>query len=125
MAAEKRDNHGVYHFTLYIDSQKPRSDFVAERLRKLCELHLIGGYKLIINDLRENPALFEEKRIFAVPTCEVETPLSRQYRFVGDLTNTEAFITAIGMAQTAVKMGKEAAEMKEEAIRIRENLSTT
>jgi hypothetical protein len=74
---------------------------------------------LEVVDLRDNHALFEEKRIIAVPTLEVITPDSGQHRFVGDLSQSEIFIIAVGMGQEADRMGRQAKAMGQKAINMR------
>jgi hypothetical protein len=117
MSSEKLGNEGQYHFVLYIDSEKPKSVYVAERLRTLCQHCLNDPYILEVFDLHKNQYLFEEQRIIAAPTLDVTTPRFRKHRFVGDLSQSEMFIISLGMRQTAEKMGQEAIIMGEEATR--------
>jgi isopentenyl diphosphate isomerase/L-lactate dehydrogenase-like FMN-dependent dehydrogenase len=120
MPAENGGGKGCcYHFVLYIDSEKPRSAYVVRRLRELCKEHLLDSYALDVVDLRDNHALFEEKKIIAVPTLEVTTPESQQHRFVGDLSQSEVFIVAVGMGQEAGRMGRQAKSMGQKAISMR------
>jgi circadian clock protein KaiB len=100
-----------YHLVLYIDSAKPKSTLISERLRQLCRKHLTDPYQLEIIDLRENPVLLEQQRIIAVPTLDVTTPHSPKQRFVGDLSTSEEFIIAVGMFQDAEEMKRYASEM--------------
>ncbi|MGD9171253.1 MAG: circadian clock KaiB family protein [Candidatus Thiodiazotropha sp.] len=112
MSSTTNDSTDKYHFVLYIDSAKPRSFNVADKLRKICVKHLIDTYTLEIVDLQDNPALFEKHRIIAAPTLDIETPQHQRHRFVGDLSQSEIFIIAIGLMQEARKMGKQASEMR-------------
>jgi circadian clock protein KaiB len=112
MPSEQNINQGQYHFILYIDSAKPKSFLVADKLRHLCQQYLTTDYTLEVVDLRENPSLSEQHRILAVPTLDVTNSQSKQYRFVGDLSQSEIFIMAIGMNQQARKMGQDAVEMR-------------
>lgn len=118
------DNNGdnTYHFVLYIDSMNPATSHVADRLKILCKQYLIESYRLDIIDLREKPALVEEKKIIAAPTLDVTDPHSRQHRFVGDLSISETFIVTIGMGQVATKMEQEANIMKKNALTMRDQL---
>jgi hypothetical protein len=119
MSAKKDGGEGLYHLVLYIDSEKSRSVYVSRRLRSLCQEYLLDSYTLEVVDLRDNHALFEEKRIIAVPTLEVITPDSGQHRFVGDLSQSEIFIIAVGMGQEADRMGRQAKAMGQKAINMR------
>lgn len=122
MPAENSGGEGLYHFVLYVDSEKPRSAYVARRLRELCLEHLLDSYTLDVVDLRDNHALFEEKHIIAVPTLEVTTPDSQRHRFVGDLSQSEVFIIAVGMGQEAGRMGRKAKKMGQNAVRMRSSV---
>ncbi|MES9992042.1 MAG: circadian clock KaiB family protein [Candidatus Thiodiazotropha sp.] len=111
MPSEKNASDKKHHFLLYIDSSKTKSQHVTDRLHTICRLHMLEDYTLEIIDLHDNPALFEHRRIIAVPTLEIETPESKKHRFVGDLSNSEIFIAAAGMKQEASKMAKKAEEI--------------
>ncbi|MCG7932880.1 MAG: circadian clock protein KaiB [Candidatus Thiodiazotropha lotti] len=111
-----------YHLVLYVDSVKPKSSGFIERLHQLCEKYLNNPYTLEVIDLRENPALTEQRRIVAVPTLDVITSESRQQRFVGDLSISEPFIIALGMYHDAEKMKRNAGEMGQQIIHLRNKL---
>lgn len=119
MKSEKNSSVGYYHFVLYIDSAKPKSFHVADRLRHLCRQHLIDTYTLDIVDLHENPLSFEQQRVVAVPTLDVTTPQARQHRFVGDLSQSEMFIMAVGMVRKAGRMGEAAGRMRQAVKKMR------
>ncbi|MEW8505903.1 MAG: circadian clock KaiB family protein [Candidatus Thiodiazotropha sp.] len=112
MSSKNNADTDKYNFLLYIDSAKPKSQHVADRLRKLCHLHLLENFTLEVVDLQDNPALFEYRRVIAVPTLDIETPESQRHRFVGDLSNSEIFITAAGMMQEATRMAKQAVDIR-------------
>jgi circadian clock protein KaiB len=102
-----------YRFVLYIDSAKPKSLCAIDRLRELCRNHLNSSYTLGIVDLKDNPELIEERKIIAAPTLDIITPESKKHRFIGDLSQSEEFIIAIGMLQKAIEMSKQATCMRE------------
>ncbi|MES9941891.1 MAG: circadian clock KaiB family protein [Candidatus Thiodiazotropha sp. 6PLUC2] len=112
--SSKKSNSSVekYHFLLYIDSSKPKSNSTADRLAKICCDNLIEAYTLELVDLQDNPVQFEQQNIIAVPTLVIETPEHSRHRFVGDLSQSEIFIIAIGFAQEASKMSKQASDMR-------------
>jgi hypothetical protein len=112
MSSNTNDLVDKYHFVLYIDSTKPKSFYVADKLHKICRKHIIDSYTLEVVDLQDNPALFEQHRIIAAPTLDIETPQHQRHRFVGDLSQSEIFIIAIGFMQEARKMAKQASEMR-------------
>ncbi|MES9946842.1 MAG: circadian clock KaiB family protein [Candidatus Thiodiazotropha sp.] len=111
-----------YHLVLYVDSVKQKSPDILDRLRQLCQKHLSNPYTLEVIDLRQNPALSEQRRIIAVPTLEVTTPESKQHRFVGDLSISESFIIAIGMYHEAEEMKRNAGKMGQKVAHLRNKL---
>ncbi|MCG7910932.1 MAG: circadian clock protein KaiB [Candidatus Thiodiazotropha taylori] len=113
------DDH--YHLVLYIDSAKPRSYDISERLRQLCKRHLPTPFTLEVIDLRKEPALLEQRRIIAVPTLDVTTPQAQQHRFVGDLSVSKSFIVATGMFLTAENMQQNATKMKQNISNFKSN----
>ena len=122
MSAEKHSGKGKYHFSLYIDSETPRCAYVADRLQQLCQQYLPDSYTVEVIDLREDPSVIEREHIIAVPTLLVTTPKEQTHRFVGDLSQSEMFIEALGMAQEAHKMGEEAGRMGEQAVKMRNEI---
>jgi circadian clock protein KaiB len=122
MSSNTPHSSAQHHFTLYIDSEKPKSLHVADRLQDLCKLHLIEDFTLDVIDLRQNPALMEEKNIIAIPTLDVTVLGTRKHRFVGDLSQSTMFIMTLGMGQVAVQMGKEANRIRKEAEDMRNKL---
>jgi circadian clock protein KaiB len=122
MAIEKHSGKGKYRFSLYIDSETPRCSYVADRLQQLCQNYLAGCYTVEVIDLREDPSVIEREHIIAVPTLLVTTPKEQKHRFVGDLSQSELFIEALGMAQEAAKMGEEAERLSEQAVKMREKI---
>ncbi len=122
MPSRKQGSKEEYHFTLYIDSEMPKCFHVADKLQQLCRQYLPDFHSVEVIDLREDLSLFERLRIIAVPTLIVSTPQSKTHRFVGDLSQTEVFIVALGMAQEANKMGQEAGKMGRTALEMRERL---
>lgn len=122
MSSEKHGGKGKYRFSLYIDSETPRCAYVADRLQQLCQQYLPGSYTVEVIDLRENPSVIEREHIIAVPTLLVITPMDQIHRFVGDLSQSELFIEALGMAREAYKMGEEAEKLGEQAVKMREKI---
>ena len=122
MSAEKHGGKGKYRFSLYIDSETPRCAYVADRLQQLCQQYLPGSYTVEVIDLREDPSVIEREHIIAAPTLFVTTPTEQTHRFVGDLSQSELFIEALGMAHEAHKMGEEAEKLSEQAVMMREKI---
>jgi hypothetical protein len=100
-----------YRFVLYVDSTRSKSLIVGNKLQQICRDRLGETYTLDIIDLHEKPDLLEQHRIIAVPTLDIITPEGRSHRFVGDLTQSEIFISAISFMREARKMSQLAQDM--------------
>jgi hypothetical protein len=124
MSTDKHGGEGEYRFVLYVDSEKPRCSHVADKLRQLCQQYLTGSYSMDVIDLREDLSIVENQRILAAPTLDVTTPQSKIHRFVGDLSQSEMFIVALGMAQEADKMGQVAGKMGQDAADMRNRIKS-
>lgn len=115
MSTEKQSGTAKYHFSLYIDSDKPRCFYAAELLQRLCHQYLPDSYTIDMFDLHEDQTLFDRLKIIAVPTLDVATPQDKTHRFVGDLSQFQIFITALGMGLEADKMRQDAGKMEQDA----------
>ncbi len=78
----------VWEFYLYVAGQRPKSLKAAENLKRMCEEHLPGRYKIEVIDLLKNPRLAKEDEIVALPTLVRRMPEPMR-RVIGDLSNLE------------------------------------
>lgn len=83
-----------WNLRLYIAGQTPKSMVALANLRRICEEHMDGRYKIEIIDLMANPRLAQQDQIVAIPTLvrELPTPLKR---IIGDLSNTERVLVGL------------------------------
>ena len=65
-------------------------------LKKICEEHLAGRYKIEIIDLRENPQLAKGDQILAIPTLVRQLPPPLK-KIIGDLSNTEKVLVGLDL----------------------------
>jgi len=79
---------------LYIAGQTPKSITAFANLKKICETHLPGRYKIEVIDLLKQPQLAAGDQIVALPTLVRKLPEPLR-RIVGDLSNTEK--TLVGL----------------------------
>ena len=86
----------MYTLRLYIAGQTPRSVAALANLKKICEEHLAGRYKLQVVDLLENPQLARGDQILAIPTLVRKLPLPMR-RIIGDLSNTERVLVGLDL----------------------------
>ena len=74
--------------------QSPNSVRAIENLRRLCEEHVPGRYRIEVVDLRENPRLAADDQILAVPTAVRRLPEPIR-KFVGDLSDTDRLLVGL------------------------------
>ena len=77
----------VWELRLYVAGMTPTSIRAFENLKRLCEEHMHGAYKIQVVDLLERPMLARGDQIIAVPTLvrRLPTPVKK---IIGDLSNT-------------------------------------
>ena len=86
----------TYTLRLYVAGKTPRSVAALANLKKICEEHLTGRYKLQVVDLLENPQLARGDQILAIPTLVRQLPLPMR-RIIGDLSNTERVLVGLDL----------------------------
>lgn len=84
----------VYVLRLYVAGQTPKSMTAFANLKKLCEEHLTGKYKIEVIDLLKNPQLARGDQIFAIPTLVRKLPPPLK-KIIGDLSNTERVLVGL------------------------------
>lgn len=79
---------------LYVAGQTPKSIAALGNLRRICEEHLEGRYRIHVIDLVKNPQLARGDQIVAIPTLirSVPEPLRRM---IGDLSSTERVLVGL------------------------------
>ncbi len=84
------------HFVikLYIAGRVARSVLAMVNLKKICETHLAGRYRIETIDIREHPDVAQRDQIIAVPTLVIERPAGGT-RIVGDLSNTKRVLAVL------------------------------
>ncbi len=93
-AAEINLEQEVWELRLYVAGQTEKSVAAIENLRRICEEHLPGKYKIEVVDLLLNPELASADQIVAIPTLVRKLP-GPVKRIIGDLSNTER--TLVGL----------------------------
>lgn len=87
-APAKKSKAEFWTLRLYVAGQTPRSLTAFSNLKKLCEEHLKGQYKIEVVDLVKQPHLAQSDQIVALPTLVRKLPEPIK-RIVGDLSNKE------------------------------------
>jgi len=87
-------NEELYELRLYVAGQTPKSITALTNLKKYCEEHLQGKYKIEIIDLLKSPQLAEGDQILAIPTLVRKVPLPVR-KIIGDLSDTEKVLVGL------------------------------
>lgn len=86
----------VYVLRLYVAGQTPRCVTAFANLKKICEEHLAGQYRIEVIDLLENPKLAQGDQILAIPTLVRKLPIPVR-KIIGDLSNTERVLVGLDL----------------------------
>jgi circadian clock protein KaiB len=87
-------NGSEWELRLYVAGQTSRSIAALDNLRRLCEEHLSGRYRIEVVDLLENPQLSRDDEIVAVPTLVRMLPEPIR-KIIGDLSDTERVLVGL------------------------------
>ena len=92
--AQGPPNPGFYDLRLYVAGQTPKSVAALANLKRFCEEHLAGKYKIEVVDLVENPKLARSDQILAIPTLVRRLPEPIR-KIIGDLSNSERVVVGL------------------------------
>lgn len=83
-----------FELRLYVAGNTPRSVKAMTNLKKYCEEHLAGRYRIEVIDLLLQPQLAKGDQILAIPTLVRKVPLPIR-RIIGDLSNEENVLVGL------------------------------
>jgi circadian clock protein KaiB len=86
----------LWELKLYVAGKTPKSVTALNNLKKYCEEHLKGKYRLEIIDLSKKPQLAENDQIFAVPTLVRKVPVPIR-KIIGDLSDEEKVLVGLNI----------------------------
>ena len=84
----------TWELRLYVAGETARSVTALSNLKKLCEEHLAGKYRIEVVDLLQNPRLARGDQILAIPTLVRKLPQPVK-KIIGDLSNTERVLIGL------------------------------
>jgi circadian clock protein KaiB len=84
----------MWNLRLYVAGQTPKSIKAFANLKKICEEHLAGKYRIEVIDLLKNPQLAKGDQIIAIPTLVRKLPEPLK-KIIGDLANTERVLVGL------------------------------
>jgi circadian clock protein KaiB len=79
---------------LYVAGQTPKSLIALRNLKKICEEHLQGRYRLNVIDLLKTPQLAQDDQILAIPTLVRNLPQPIR-KIIGDLSDTQRVLVGL------------------------------
>jgi circadian clock protein KaiB len=85
-----------WELRLYVAGQSKRSLAAIANLKRLCEEHLAGKYRIEVIDLIKNPQLAAGDQILAIPTLVRKLPVPIK-KIIGDLSNTERALVGLDL----------------------------
>jgi circadian clock protein KaiB len=85
-----------WELRLYVAGKTPKSMTALSNLKKYCEEHLEGKYRIEVIDLLVHPQLAEGDQIFAIPTLVRKVPEPIR-KIIGDLSNKEKVLVGLNI----------------------------
>lgn len=93
---DEQIDDGSYNLRLYVAGQTPKSVAALINLKKICEDHLAGRYRIEVIDLMQHPQLAAGDQILAVPTLVRRLPAPLK-RIIGNLSDTERVLVGLDL----------------------------
>jgi circadian clock protein KaiB len=93
------ENSEIWELRLYV-AGTPKSMTAFNNLKRICEEHLQGRYRIEVIDLIKNPKLARDDQILAIPTLVRKLPDPIR-KIIGDLSDTER--TLVGLQLSPAK----------------------
>jgi len=88
------NNDLAFELRLYVAGQTVKSLAACANLKRICETHLAGQYRIEIIDLTKNPKLAAGDQILALPTLVRRLPKPVK-KIIGDLSNEERVLVGL------------------------------
>jgi circadian clock protein KaiB len=85
-----------WELRLYVAGQTPKSVEAFANLKRICEEHLEGRYRIEVIDLLKNPTLARGDQILAIPTLVRKLPEPVK-KIIGDFSNTERVLVGLNL----------------------------
>jgi circadian clock protein KaiB len=99
-ATQPRAASAEWELRLYVAGETARCAAALTNLRRLCEEHLKGRYRIEVVDLLQHPQLARGDQILAIPTLvrKLPTPIKK---IIGDLSNEERVLVGLDLRPVA------------------------
>ena len=85
---------GIWNLRLYVAGQTRKSITVFANLKKICDEHLAGKYRIEIIDLLKHPKLAKGDQIISIPTLVRKLPEPIK-TIIGDMADKERVLVGL------------------------------
>jgi circadian clock protein KaiB len=85
-----------WQLILYVIDQTPKSQMAYSNLKKVCESHLKGRYRIKVIDLEKHPQLAKGAQILAIPTVVRRLP-NPVRTIIGNLSDTDRLLVGLDL----------------------------
>jgi circadian clock protein KaiB len=92
----EKNSPAILELRLYVAGQTPKSLIALKNLKKICEEHLLGRYRLHVIDLLKTPQLAQNDQILAIPTLVRNLPQPIR-KIIGDLSDTQRVLVGLNV----------------------------
>jgi|SRR5579862_3377137 circadian clock protein KaiB len=99
--AAKNGELAMVELRLYVAGQTPKSLAALANLKKICDAHLTGRYKVHVIDLVKTPQLAQGDQILAIPTLVRKLPIPIR-KIIGDLSDLEKVLVGLNLRETGI-----------------------
>ena len=93
---EPEAEDGFWQLRLYVAGQSPKSLRAFTNLKRYCEEHIPGKYRIDVIDLVKNPQLAAGDQIVAIPTLIRKLPEPMK-RIIGDLSSADRTLVGLDL----------------------------
>jgi len=94
----KKATRSTWHLRLYVAGQTPKSISALTNLKRLCEQHLAGRYRIEVVDLVDQPHRAGQDDIVVVPTLVRRLPPPLR-KIIGDLSHSEKVLVGLDVTR--------------------------
>jgi circadian clock protein KaiB len=99
---EKASEQAEWELRLYVAGLNPNSVAAFQNLKRICETHLKGKYRIEVIDLIVNPQLAKGDQIIAVPSLVRKLPAPMK-KILGNLSNEERLLVGLDLQPVRTK----------------------
>ena len=100
----KKAGEDFWDLRLYVAGETPKSLAAFANLKKICDQHLGGKYRIEVIDLLKNPQLARGDQILAIPTLVRKLPEPMR-KIIGDLSNTVRVLVGLDLRPATPEAG--------------------